>query len=126
MTDRRSLTALLAAPVLACSFGSSAAAQAAPTADAGRSIALGKCFSIIAYAQLVAENCLPAKMADSTVAVIFHALIEDLREESLRLAAMFLPGSAQRAALKGTIQVPRTGASDLDAVSRFIAARYVE
>jgi acyl-CoA dehydrogenase len=92
--------------------------------DAGTSVAVGKCFATIAYAQLVAENCVAARVESSTVSVIFHGLIEELREESLTLAATFAPGSPQRAALKGTVRVPRTDASDLEAVSESIAARY--
>jgi acyl-CoA dehydrogenase len=100
-------------------------AQAAK-ADAGTSVAMGKCFSTIAYAQLVAENCVAARVALSTVAVMFHGLIEDLREESLALAATFPAGSAQRTALKGAMRVPRTDASDLEAVFAAISGRYGE
>jgi len=93
-------------------------------ADAGTAIAMGKCFSTIACAQLVAEGCVACQVAPSTVSVIFHGLIEDLREESLALAAALPHGSAPRAALKGSVRVPRTDAPDLEAVSASIAARY--
>jgi acyl-CoA dehydrogenase len=95
-----------------------------PSVDAGLFIGMGKCFSTIAYAQLVAENCLAAEVARSTVSVIFHGLIEDLSAEALKLSAMFLPGSAYRALLKRVVRVPQTIVTDLKSVSEFIAARY--
>jgi acyl-CoA dehydrogenase len=94
------------------------------TADAGLLIAMGKCFSVIAYAQLVAESCRAVGAAPSTVSVIFHGLIEDLGEESLKLAATFPPGSTQRALLKRVVRVPATSAADLGTVSELITARY--
>jgi acyl-CoA dehydrogenase len=103
-----------------------AGSVSALTAGAGADlpIALGRCFSVIAYAQLVAENCRAARVAPSTVSLIFHGLIEDLSAEALRLAALFPPGSAPRALLKRAARVPRTGAADLASVSEWIAARY--
>jgi len=95
-----------------------------PDGDAGLLIAIGKCFSIIAYAQLIAENCLAVKVAPATVSVMFHALLEDLGTEALKLSAMFPVGSAERARLWDLVRVPETAAADLDFVSEFIAARY--
>jgi acyl-CoA dehydrogenase len=94
------------------------------SADAGLSIAMGKCFSVIAYAQLVAEHCLAMEIAPATVSVLFHALIEDLSAESLKLSALFPVGSPQRASLKRVVRVPRTSAADLMSVYEFIALRY--
>jgi acyl-CoA dehydrogenase len=105
-------------------FASDGSSALKPAADAGLLIAMGKCFSTIAYAQLVAENCLAADAAFSTVAVIFHGLIEDLSAESLKLSAMFATGSAPRAQLSRVVRVPKTSAADLESVSEFIAARY--
>jgi acyl-CoA dehydrogenase len=105
-------------------FAQEGASQLEPKADAGLVVALGKCFSVIAYAQLVAEGCAAVQVAAPTVSVIFHGLIEDLSAEALRLAALFSPASARRAQLKGVVRVPRTGAADLESVSEFIAARY--
>lgn len=108
-------------------FAAAEVAQAAAQpgkADAATAIAVGKCFSTIAFAQLVAEGCAAARVEHSTVSVIFHGLIEDLREESLALAATFPLASPQRAALKGAARVPRTDASDVEAVSAMIASRY--
>jgi acyl-CoA dehydrogenase len=95
-----------------------------PGADTGLPIALGKCFAIIAYAQLIVENCLAGKVEASLVAVVFHALIEDLGVEALKLSAMFLPESAPRALLRRIVRIPRTSAADIESVSRLIAARY--
>jgi acyl-CoA dehydrogenase len=65
-------------------------------ADAGLSIAIGKCFSVIAYGQLVAENCLAAGVPLPAVSVIFHRLIEDLSAEALKPSALFPTGGEQR------------------------------
>jgi len=96
-----------------------------PSVDAGLFIAVGKCFSTIVYAQLVAENCQATNMLPSMVSVIFHALVEDLAAESLKLAAMFPVGSHQRLQLKKVVRVPKTSAGDIGPVSDFILARYV-
>jgi acyl-CoA dehydrogenase len=106
------------------SFAEGGVSTLNPTEDPGLLIEMGKCFSAIAYAQLVAENCLAVKVAPSTVSVIFHALIADLSAGSLQLSAMFPPGSAQRAVLRRAVRVPETTAADLQSVSEFVAARY--
>jgi hypothetical protein len=93
-------------------------------ADTGLPIAMGKCFSAIAYAQLIAENCLAVQITPAIISVLFHALIEDLSAEVLKLSALFPPGSTQRASLQGVIRVPRTSAADLMSVYEFIALRY--
>ena len=95
-----------------------------PATDAGLLIVIGKCFSTIAYAQLIAESCLALKVASGTLSVMFHGLIEDLSTESLKLSAMFPANSAERAQLQDIVQVPETSAADLESVSEFIAARY--
>lgn len=94
------------------------------TADTGLLIAMGKCFSTIVYAQLVAENLLAVKVAPSTISVVFHALIEDLSAEALKLSAMFSVRSTQRALLKRVVRVPRRGIAHVESVSRFITSRY--
>jgi acyl-CoA dehydrogenase len=95
------------------------------TEDAtGLRIALGKCFSTIVYAQLIAERCAAMPASPSMISVIFHALIEDMSGEAQRLAALFPPDSDQRAHLERIITVPRTDAADIEAVADAIAARY--
>jgi acyl-CoA dehydrogenase len=95
-----------------------------PSVDAGLFIAAGKCFSIIVYAQLVAENCLAAKAMPALVSLIFHGLIEDLSAEALKLSAMFGNGSAERDLLGRMARVPEIAAKDLDEVIEFCARRY--
>src|SRR4029079_15322723 len=77
------------------------------TSHAGLLIAVGRCFAVVVYAQLVAEACAAVAGAPETVSAIFHALIEDLSEEALRLAARFPPGAAERAQLRPVVRVPR-------------------
>jgi acyl-CoA dehydrogenase len=92
--------------------------------DVGTQVALGRCFAIIVYGRLIAENCSIAGASPALVAVIFHGLVADLTAESLGLAALFPPGGAARTALAEIVAVPETNAADLDAVSDWIAQRY--
>jgi hypothetical protein len=107
-----------------CPFTEARISALNPEVDGGLIIALGKCFSVIVYAQLVAENCLAAEVAASMISIIFHGLIEDLTAESLNLSAMFPRGSPERTQLKRIVRVPRTSATDLRFLSEFITARY--
>ncbi len=95
-----------------------------PSGDHGIFIEMGKCFANVAYAQLVAENCLAAKIAPATVALIFHGLIEDFSAAALRLAAAFPLGSAPRALLKRVVRVPKTTVADIQFVYELLATRY--
>lgn len=93
-------------------------------ADPGRLIALGRCLSVIAYGQLVAENCALAGVAPAVVSVIFHGLIGDLTAESLGLAALFPVRGTQRGLLGEVVRVPETSPTDLEAVAEWLALRY--
>lgn len=95
-----------------------------PALDAGLGVGMGKCFSTIVYAQLVAENCLITELTPSSVSVMFHGMIEDLSAEALKLAAMFGFDSVQRTQLNRVVRVPRTIVDDLESVSQFIAERF--
>jgi acyl-CoA dehydrogenase len=95
-----------------------------PPLDGGFLIAIGKCLSTCAYAQLIAENCMAAEVEPVLVTFIFHGLIEDFGAEALKLSAMFVSGSAPRGLLKQVLRVPRTSAVDLESVSEMIASRY--
>jgi acyl-CoA dehydrogenase len=106
-------------------FAGGGVAALSPAGDTALPIALGKCFSVIAYAQLVAENCQAAQLAPATVSVIFHALVEDLSAEALHLAALFEPGSGPRGQLERVVRVPKTSAADFGSVAELIGARYV-
>jgi acyl-CoA dehydrogenase len=92
--------------------------------DPGLLIATGKCFSVVAYAQLVAENCTAARVEPGMVSLIFQGLIEDLSGEAIRLAALYPPGGAQRAMLQQAVRVPRTAAVDVEAVFGFVEGRF--
>jgi hypothetical protein len=90
-----------------------------PKQDAEVVIALGKCLSIIAYAQLVAEHCVLAEVPASIVSVLFHQSIEDLSVEAMRLSALPQTGIVARLLLARLVVTPRTARADLD----FIANR---
>lgn len=87
-------------------------------------IALGRAFAVVVYGQLVAEMCGIAQAPAPLVSLAFHALVEDLAAEALRLAAMSTEDPAARAALRRVIQVPATPASDVKHVADFINSRY--
>ncbi len=94
------------------------------TSDSVRQIALGRCFSVVAYGQLVAESCTAVGTAPALVSVIFHAMVADLAAESLALAAQHQPGSPARGLLVEVVSVPEMSAADVEAVSEWIAGRY--
>jgi acyl-CoA dehydrogenase len=92
--------------------------------DAALSIAAGRCFSAVAYGQLVAEHCTAAGLPAAIVSVVFQGLIEDLTADALRLAALFPAGGPQRALLKRVVRVPRTTAGDVESVFQSLADRF--
>lgn len=92
--------------------------------DSARQIAMGRCFSVVAYGQLVAENCAAIGAAAALVSVIFHALVADLTAVSLALAALHPPESPERVLLAPIVSVPETSAADLETVSEWTASRY--
>jgi acyl-CoA dehydrogenase len=92
--------------------------------DSARQIALGRCFSIVAYGQLVAENCAAVGAAPALVSVIFHAMATDLAAEFLTLAALLQPGTSERALLVDVVSAPETSAADTQAVSEWVAGCY--
>ncbi len=92
--------------------------------DVGVRIALGRSFSTIAYAQLIAERCAVIAVEQPMISLIFHALTEDLSMDALRLAGFFSSDSHPRARLEQVVTLPRTDLSDHEAVAELIAARY--
>jgi len=94
------------------------------TSHAGLLIAVGRCFAVVVYAELVAETCAAVGAAPETVAAIFHALVEDLSEEALRLAAMFPIGAAERPQLRNVVRIPETTPADFEAVSGLLARQF--
>ena len=92
-----------------------------PKQDAEVVIALGKCLSVIAYGQLVAEHCVLAGVPPAMVSVLFHQSIEDLSHEAMRLAALPQSGALARLLLGRIPAVPRTRTSDLEHVAQRLA-----
>jgi acyl-CoA dehydrogenase len=66
---------------------------AIPPDDSESSIALGRCFATIAYAQLIAENSHRHEIPLAIVSFIFDQLAEDLTIEFLKLTATPLPAA---------------------------------
>jgi acyl-CoA dehydrogenase len=92
--------------------------------DVALSIAAGRCFSAVAYGQLVAEGCAAAGASLSLVSAVFQGLIDDLTADALRLSALFPPGGPQRVLLKRVVRVPRTAAVDVESVFGSLGARF--
>jgi hypothetical protein len=88
-----------------------------PKQDAEVVIALGKCLSIIAYAQLVAEHCTLAEAPAAMVNVLFHQSVEDLGLEAMHFASLPQSGVLARLLLGRIPAVPRTRSSDLEHVA---------
>jgi hypothetical protein len=80
-------------------------------------IALGKCLSVVVYAQLVAEHCAIAGVAVELVSALFHQSIEALTAETLRLASLPKTRLAVRALLARVTAVPQTTQADVDFVT---------
>jgi hypothetical protein len=94
-----------------------ASAAAAPERDVELNIALGKCLSVIVYAQLLAEHCALADVATEMVSVLFHQSVEALTVEALRLASLPKTSSHLRTLLAGVMAVPETDQSEIDFVA---------
>jgi acyl-CoA dehydrogenase len=92
--------------------------------DAALSVAAGRCFSFVAYGQLVAEGCAAVGASPGLVSVVFQGLIDDLTADALRLSALFPAGSPQRALLKRVVRVPRTAAADVESAFESLGARF--
>jgi acyl-CoA dehydrogenase len=105
-------------------FAADSVAARNQAVDAGLTIGVGKCLALLAYGQLVAENCRAAHVAPATVAIIFHSLIEDLSAEALKLASMFAQGTVPRAQLRRVVCVPSWNHANLDSVFGIITTRY--
>jgi len=79
--------------------------------------ALGQCFAIIAYAQLIAENAKCLDVPPQMVSAIFHGLVTDLSICALNLASLPSLRPIDRLLIRRVITVPRTSASDWDFVA---------
>jgi hypothetical protein len=69
------------------SFARSSSTAAARVDDTETAIAIGKCVSTFAFAQLVAEHVVLLRAPDQIVSLIFGGLVEDMAVLSLQLAA---------------------------------------
>ncbi|MEZ0266240.1 MAG: acyl-CoA dehydrogenase [Phycisphaerae bacterium] len=84
-------------------------------------IDLGKCVSAVAYAQLVAENCVRLAVPAPVVSVIFHLITEDLSALGLALAAAPGLGAVGRYLARRLAVTPRTSETDWEFVARLAA-----
>jgi len=89
-----------------------------PAEDQVAGIHRGQCLAVIAYGQLIAENCALLSVAAPMIDAIFHNLVSDLTASVLALAAETNLDIASRAALRRAIAVPH--AIDADFVATFI------
>jgi acyl-CoA dehydrogenase len=92
--------------------------------DAALSVAVGRCFSIIVYAQLVAENAIIAKLSPSTISLMFHGLVQDLTAETMQIMSVYRRKSPERLALSKVVRVPHTSFDDGESVFQLCSARY--
>jgi acyl-CoA dehydrogenase len=88
-----------------------------PSRDQRLLIGLGRCLSVIAYGQLVAEMCAVVGATDATISLLFHGQVEDLSAECCKLASLFPPESPRRAALREMTRIPETTDADCEAVA---------
>jgi hypothetical protein len=87
-------------------------------------LGIGRCFSVVAFAQLVAEDPATRDAEPALVSLVFHSLVADLAAEALRLAAALPPGDASRAVLRRAARVPATVTADYEAVAALIDCRF--
>lgn len=95
-----------------------------PATDVGTQVALGRCLSVVAYGQLIAENCAIVGASRELVSVIFHGLVGDLTTETLGLCTHFPTSGGPRTMLRAVISIPETSAADLQAVADWLAICY--
>jgi acyl-CoA dehydrogenase len=107
-------------------FARSVARAAEGGAQPERNLETGRCFSIVAFAQLVAESLASTDATPALISLIFHSLTADLSNEALRLAAALPPSHPARATLRRAVRVPATTPEDHEAVASAIARDYGE
>lgn len=79
-------------------------------------LALGQCQATIAYAQLIAENCVRVGIAREMVSLIFHSLVSDMSVSALALASSPLQGAEDKAALSPMIVHAQTTTEEYEFV----------
>lgn len=82
-------------------------------ADTPMALATGRCFAIIAYAQLVAENATRLNIPAPNLGLIFHALVCDMNVAALHLASCAGSEPIRPTILRRLMSTPRMSGSDL-------------
>lgn len=95
-------------------FRSFAGSFIAQSDDTETAIAIGKCVSIFAFAQLVAEHVSDQQAPDPIVALMFDLLVEDLSVQLLRLAAASGLSDLHRIALMQAVAPSSIRGSDVE------------
>jgi len=80
-------------------------------------MAMGQCFSTIAYGQLVAEHASRLDLPTSIVSAMFSLLVNDLNALILQLAALSHFDAAKRQQLMEILRMPQASAEDWNAVA---------
>lgn len=107
------------AEALAAFVRASEVSPAAPP-DLAQKIALGRCFAVVAFAQLAAEMCDFAELPRALVCVMFHGLVQDASSHALALSALLPVDDPRRALLAHVVRVPETSPADFEAMWRRI------
>lgn len=103
------------------SFESTSAA--ARSDDTETAIALGKCVSIFAFAQLVAEHVSLLRAPDPIVSLMFGQLVEDVSVQALQLAAVSGISDLHRIALMQLIARSSVNTCDVEFAIDWITQR---
>ncbi len=81
-------------------------------------ISLGKCFAIIVYAQLIAQNAVLCGIPKQLTAVIFGGLIGDLASATGRVIALQPRGKLQQFLQRRLLVIAEMDKADMDFVSK--------
>jgi acyl-CoA dehydrogenase len=100
------------------------AAAEALAGDPALLIAAGRCFTAVAYGQLVAEACALGGARPTVVSPVFHRLVEDVSAEALRLAAMFPAGHGCRRLIQRAVRIPEMTAEEVTALIDLLAEHF--
>jgi acyl-CoA dehydrogenase len=93
------------------------------TDDTETAIAIGKCVSIFAFAQLVAEHVSLLRAPDPIVSLMFDLLVEDISAQALQLAAARNLSDSHRIVLMQLIVPSAIRAADVEFTIDWITQR---
>ena len=86
--------------------------------DSEPALASGQCVAAIAYAQLIAENCVRFQIPEPQVSAMFHCLVIDLGSAATALVSTAPQlNTAARLLLRRMVALPKTTAAEWDYVS---------